>query len=259
MKEQVLLILADGMRPDSIAACGEDYALQFLAESASWERAETVMPSLTLPCHMSLIHSVPPECHGVLENVFVPMTRPVPGLFDQLALYGRRCGFFYGWGELRDLYQPDAPVCALFRSAEKLGGEAANHWLTDQTAAFLREESPDFTFLYLPWPDLAGHDSGWMSGPYLTAVADVWRCIRQVTEGLPETCTVVVTADHGGHSRIHGCDVPEDMAIPLMIRGPHFLPGNRGEAAGIMDIAPTICRILEVPPSGAWKGESLLP
>ena len=258
MRQKVLLVLSDGMRPDSLAACGEPWALRFLEESACWMEGRTVMPSMTLPCHMSLIHSVPPERHGVLSNLYTPMVRPVTGLFDQLALYGKRCGFFYGWEELRDLCRPGALACAAIRSGKRMGGQEANHWLTERAIAFLREDDPDFTFLYLPWSDLAGHDSGWMSGPYLEAVADAWRCIRRVTEALPEGYTVAVTADHGGHDRIHGCDVPEDMEIPILFRGPDFTPGRRTDSAGIMDLAPTICRLLGVPAPADWEGRSLL-
>ena len=93
---RVVLILVDGMRPDSLPACGNPYVERFSAESAVWVNNYTVMPSMTLPCHMSLIHSVPPERHGVVTNTFVPMARPVDGLFEQLRANGRRSAFFYG-------------------------------------------------------------------------------------------------------------------------------------------------------------------
>lgn len=42
-------------------------------------RARTVMPSVTLPCHMSLFHSVDPGRHGILTNTYVPQARPRGG------------------------------------------------------------------------------------------------------------------------------------------------------------------------------------
>lgn len=255
---RVVLILVDGMRPDSLPACGNPYVERFSAESAVWVNNYTVMPSMTLPCHMSLIHSVPPERHGVVTNTFVPMARPVDGLFEQLRANGRRSAFFYGWGELKDLYKPGSPDYTAMVSGEKNNGPLANHWALRLTLDSLREENLDFTFLYLPWSDLAGHDFGWMSGPYLEAVADSWESIRQVTGLVGPEDVVIVTADHGGHDRIHGCDVPEDMHTPLLIRGRDIAPGTREERSGIMDLAPTICKLLGIPANRDWEGASLV-
>ena len=36
---------------------------------------------------------------------------------------------------------------------------------------------------------------------------------------------VILTADHGGHDRIHGTELPEDMTIPVLMQGPDFAPG----------------------------------
>ena len=65
---KVLLILVDGMRPDSL----QDISyVSKLKEKASYSlEAKTVYPSDTLPCHMSLFHSVDPECHGTTTNTY---------------------------------------------------------------------------------------------------------------------------------------------------------------------------------------------
>ena len=60
MSEKVFMILVDGMRIDAPDACGNEYAAQFGAK-AKLLRERTVMPSVTLPCHMSLFHSVTPQ------------------------------------------------------------------------------------------------------------------------------------------------------------------------------------------------------
>ena len=63
---KAVLILVDGMRPDGMTACGHPEVQKLMAEGKSTLRGRTVMPSVTLPCHMSLMHSVDPERHGVL-------------------------------------------------------------------------------------------------------------------------------------------------------------------------------------------------
>lgn len=105
--DKVLLILVDGMRPDSIAACGSEYADNMLKSCRYKDmQAKTVFPSVTLPCHMSLFHSVVPQRHGILTNTFVPMARPVDGLIEKLHNAGKRCAFYYTWEQLRDLAKP---------------------------------------------------------------------------------------------------------------------------------------------------------
>ena len=93
--DKVLLILVDGMRPDSIATCGSEYADNMLKSCRYKDmQAKTVFPSVTLPCHMSLFHSVVPQRHGILTNTFVPMARPVDGLIEKLHNAGKRCAFY---------------------------------------------------------------------------------------------------------------------------------------------------------------------
>ena len=50
MSEKVLLILVDGMRPDSLEVCGHTF-INKMKESGSYTaNAQTVMPSVTLLC-----------------------------------------------------------------------------------------------------------------------------------------------------------------------------------------------------------------
>ena len=69
--KKVILICIDGMRPDAFLACGNPYAEELRRISAHTLDAVTVMPSLTLPCHMSMFHSVPPMRHGITTNTYV--------------------------------------------------------------------------------------------------------------------------------------------------------------------------------------------
>ena len=96
-----------------------------------------------------------------------------------------------------------------------------------------------------------------MSDGYMESVQDCWDHIESVLERLPEDYTVIITADHGGHDRGHGSDLPEDMTIPLFVMGPDFTPGQRLENVSIMDIAPTIASLLGVKPGEEWEGTCL--
>ena len=58
MKNKVIVISVDGMRPDGIENCGNRFLLDLAQEGSSCLRASTIMPSVTLPCHSSLFFSV---------------------------------------------------------------------------------------------------------------------------------------------------------------------------------------------------------
>ena len=106
MDNKTLLILADGMRPDGFLTCGHPFAETLLSQSSYTMQAQTVMPSVTLPCHMSLFHSVTPQRHNVLTNDYTPPVRPVDGLFEQVSRFEGKTAIFYDWEQLRDLSRP---------------------------------------------------------------------------------------------------------------------------------------------------------
>ena len=54
MIEKVVLVLVDGMRPDGLMQCGHPFVTTLLKDATYALDAQTVMPSVTLPCHMSL-------------------------------------------------------------------------------------------------------------------------------------------------------------------------------------------------------------
>lgn len=253
MSNKVVLVLVDGMRPDGMLGCGHPFPEKFVKLSAHSMKAQTVIPSVTLPCHMSLIHSVDPDRHGILTNTYVPQVRPVTGLFEQLDRNGKKCAFYYTWEELRDLSRPDhlyRSVC--FNQHKK---ENTDRDITDAAIEYLKAEEPDFMFLYLGETDeRGGHSHGWMSPEYMACVKNAWDCIEKVFNNLPDGYHLITTADHGGHNRSHGTTMPEDMTIPICFYGPSFEANKEIEGLSIKDIAPTIAKLLGVPANEEWEG-----
>ena len=254
---KVILILSDGMRPDAIIDIPE--AQKMMQNSSYALDATTVMPSVTLPCHVSLFHSVDPMRHGTTTNTYMPQVRPIPGLCEVLRAAGKKNAFFYNWEELRDLARPDSLMHSCFYSGHQEGWyEVANKKVTDAAMAYIAEEKPDFVFLYLGWSDEAGHKYGWMTEEYMRAIKESWKAIERVTNAFSEEYTVIVTADHGGHDRTHGTDMPEDMLIPVMIQGEGFGKNQTLQNVNIKDLAPTIAKLLGTEPHAEWEGKSLI-
>ena len=258
MSKKVLLVLVDGMRPDSLEACKHPYIGKMIQDGSYTGQAQTVMPSVTLPCHMSLFHSVKPDRHGVLTNVYTPQVRPINGLCEQLKLSNKSSGLFYNWEELRDLARPGSISCGCFISGKTYTYRESNIILTDKAIKYINKAEPDFVFLYLGHVDEAGHAYGWMSEEYIQSVYDSWNCIERITSSISDDYIVMVTSDHGGHDRLHGTEMPEDMTIPLFISGKSVTPGLELKDVNIIDIAPTVVKLLGAEAAAEWEGKSLL-
>lgn len=257
MNKKVILILVDGMRGDAVKACGNAYVDELLAQSTYTLNARTVMPSVTLPCHMSLFHSVDPSRHGILSNTYTPQVRPIEGLVERLDRAEKKNAFFITWEELRDLSRPDHLSHTTLINEHK--NSDADRKITDAAIRYINDEQPDFLFLYLGDTDeKGGHDTGWMSETYMKVVSGAFDCIHRVREEISEQYDIIVTADHGGHDRSHGSDQPSDMIIPIICNGPSFAADTQIENASIKDIAPTIVEMLGATPAKEWEGKSFL-
>ncbi len=254
---KVILISIDGMRPDGFLQCGNPYVQELMQKSYYGLGVQTVMPSVTLPCHMSLFHSVPPARHGISTNTYMPMVRPLDGLFERLSKYDKTCAMYYGWGPLRDVAKPESLLYAEF--IQSYTAESTDTALTDSALKRIASSRPDFVFLYMVETDeKGGHDNGWMSEAYLRRVSTALDNVRRVVEAWGDTYTVIITADHGGHDRGHGSDLPEDMTIPNFFLGKQFPQGVAFSGGSILDIAPTIAKIMDVPPDPSWEGKPII-
>ena len=257
MQNKVILISIDGMRPDGALGCGNPFVQRLMAIGSYALDAKTVFPSVTLPCHMSMFHSVPPERHGMTTNIFMPQVHPVRGLFEQISGMGGACAMYYGWEPLRDISRPGSLRYAEY--VHSYAEDATDGILTDRALARIQKDRPDFVFLYMVETDeKGGHDSGWMTDTYLSYVSAAIDNVKRVQEAAGDQYTIIVTADHGGHGRGHGSDAPEDMTIPMFFLGKEFEAGKAISNVSILDLAPTVAKIMGVPSAPEWEGKPLI-
>lgn len=256
MEEKVLLILVDGMRPDAVLQCKNTFLARLTQTSTYTMNARTVMPSVTLPCHSSLFFSVDPERHGIMENVWTPMARPIEGLADVVSRYGKTAAFFYNWEQLRDLARPGSLKCSYYEDNTSFPDSDSR--VTDKAIEYIKEVWPDFVFLYLGQTDECGHAHGWLSEEYMLTLSRAIACIEKIFSVAKEKYNIIITADHGGHERYHGTDIPEDMTIPLILHGDRFKQGEKLPSASIKDIAPTAVSLMGLSKPREWEGTCLL-
>lgn len=257
MKNKVILISIDGMRPDGMQSCGNPYVKKLEDLCTYTYTGQSMNPSVTFPCHFSMTHSVTPQRHGILTNTYVPQVRPVMGIFEKIKNAGGVSAMFYGWEPLRDIASPGALKFSTYINAYMK--ESSDTALTDEALRVIEENKPDFAFLYMVETDeKGGHDNGWMSGEYLRRISIAIDNVKRVIETFGNEYSVIIMADHGGHDRTHGSTLPEDMIVPFFFYGPAFGKGKEIDGISLLDIVPTIAKIMEIEPESEWEGHPVV-
>jgi arylsulfatase A-like enzyme len=177
----------------------------------------------------------------------------VTTVFEEVKRDGGQTGAFLGKTKLRYLLRPGSvdhathPRISPTFPADVVAGEAVKH---------LAAARPNFTFIHLPDPDVAGHTLGWMSVPYLAAVKLADRAVASVLEQARSTFgndfVLIVTADHGGHDRTHGTAMQEDVRIPWIASGRTVKQGPFSADMVTYDTAATALWLLGIEPPSAW-------
>ena len=254
-----VLVMLDGLRPDALSVTGCPNIQRVRLRGSSTLKASSVMPSVTLPCHFSIFHSVPPSRHGITTNNWQPMARPLPGLIEQAHSAGLKTAFFHNWEPLRNLNSPGSLSFSYFRDNVYTDLEHGDYVIASEAARYIQSDLPDLIFVYFGTIDTVGHYDGWMSDAYLKQVVSVDNALGVLLNSLPEDHTILLQSDHGGHDRTHGTDSPEDMTIPWLVAGPGIRTGYDIQGpVSLLDTAPTLAAVLGIEPHREWEGSCVM-
>jgi predicted AlkP superfamily pyrophosphatase or phosphodiesterase len=257
----VVLILVDGMRPDALMQADTPTIIRLLKKGTYTYGAQTVIPSVTLPCITSIFLGVPPEDHYTIGNYWNSSDWQAPGLIDLVRQSGGQTASFYNWEQLRDISRPgslDISVCINSAESQDLPLGESDNQVVDIASLFISSSNFDFIFVYLGCLDTAGHRHGWMSPEYLQTLGNADKCIDRLLKSVPDSASVVIASDHGGHDHDHGTGDPQDMTVPLIISSSKIRPGQLATPVSVLDIAPTVASLLGLNAPKEWIGKSLV-
>ncbi len=261
MISKTLLVIFDGCRPDALAQAHTPHVDRLWQNGAYTWGAQSVVPSYTLPAHMSMFRGVTPERHGVTDNVFQPSAVAYPSFVDIAHQHRRHTAMFYSWEQLRDLSAHGSLTVSYCRDGAVTPD--ADQIVAAQAADLLARERPDLLVVYLAESDLVGHAAGWMSAAYLQAIERMDEALGLLLAtldeaGLREEYTVLFLSDHGGHEHTHGTGSPEDLTIPWILCGPGIKTGHTlTTPVRIYDTAATIAHLLGIPRPDVWEGQPI--
>jgi predicted AlkP superfamily pyrophosphatase or phosphodiesterase len=259
---KTVLILIDGLRADAIAQAATPGLDDLMETGMVCLSVQTVEPSLTLPAHFSIFTSLPPYSHGVVTNTAAPdMSAAAQSLFAHIKTLGGTTAAFYSWDHLRNLSFPGQVDYTLI---QRIQSSKDQELLATAAARHLIISRPDFTFLYLEWADVMGHAHGWMSDAYLSAVTRCDQTIQKVVEAVHTLSRkgigvhIVVASDHGGREKHHLSNHADTLTVPFIAHGDRIRPGGYLEGPmSVLDIAPTISRIMDIGSHPGWQGTVL--
>ena len=255
-----LTILADGLRPDAITPAGAPCLTHLTSIGASALRARTVRPSVTVAALTSLATGVSPRTHGLTQPGlgFLSRVTTLRPLGRELRRHG--VPVVVAAGPLSAGSRAVAWALASYAGVERLAcAERGAAGIVQIALAEWAAFQSGLLFVYLPDCDQAGHAHGWMSPPYLEAVAAVDDAVGRLVQTADDALLLVV-ADHGGGGVTptdHDAPHPLNDRIPLIMTGPGVRRATLAGEVSLLDVPPTLLAWFDLPIPEGYEGRAL--
>jgi predicted AlkP superfamily pyrophosphatase or phosphodiesterase len=263
--DHVVIISVDGLRPDAIEKFGAATIQRLVREGSYAPDAQTILPSTTLPSHTSMLTGVDPAAHGVTWNAEEIADRGyvrVPTVFGLARASGFRTAAFFGKSKLHHIHSP-ATLDYVYALDSRLPWRRSGAHTARLVGRYLQRTRPNLLFVHFIEADFAGHLFGWMGRLYGQAVRDADAAVAALLAHADAhfgrgQYTVILTADHGGHGRLHGTDAPDDTTIPWIVWGEGVRAGTQlPYGIRTTDTAATVLWLLGVAVPAEWTGHAV--
>lgn len=263
--QMVILIGIDGMSIQGFQMAETPNLDELVRNGALSFKTRSVMPSVSGPNWASHLMGAGPEQHAVTMNGWTRETSRIPpteteedGYFPSVFSVIRqqmpqaRLGFFYDWDALLFFTNP--------KNIDKIDYAESFPGTFERATPWIIENQPQFTFIYVGYPDEVGHEFKWESPEYIRSLEEVDAAIGQLFRqlkdaGLFEKIHFIVVSDHGGIGYGHGGVSQEEMVVPWLISGPGVI-NNRmiEEPNDVFNTASTILSLLDLEQPVSWVG-----
>ena len=267
---RVILILSDALRYDA-AVAGMGF-LGHLVETrqASLYKVIGELPSMSRPMYETIHTGLPVSEHGIVANYIVRRST-MPNIFQAAVDAGKTtaAAAYYWFSELYNRAPYDR-IDDREVDDEKLLIQHGRFYTQDDypdielfaTAGMLvRRFSPDYLLIHPMGMDYTGEKYGADTRQYRNQAIyqDMWLA-GLIAEWMQRGYSILVTGDHGINAdRLHGGTTPEQREVPLFLIRPGVQGlGDTGQVLSQLQIAPTICRLLEVPVPSTMKSTAIV-
>jgi predicted AlkP superfamily pyrophosphatase or phosphodiesterase len=256
---KVILVVSDALRDDT--ARQQMGYLQHLVEAGKATRYTVIaeLPTMSRPLYETLHTGVPVSVHGVTNNLVVRRSI-MPNVFEEAVKRGRTTGASaYGW--FSELYNRAPYDRVADRETDDVGSgiQHGRFYMEDNMpdrevfaagASVIHKFGPDYVLIHPMGMDYLGETYGADSPEYRNnAIFQDMALANLIPGWLERGYTVLVTADHGiNNDKLHGGTLPDVRHVPL-----YWIPtdglgrGDSGQQVPQLSLAPTLCRLLDLP------------
>lgn len=267
---KVILVLSDALRYDTAVA-----GMGFLGHLVEVKKASLFkvigeLPSMSRPMYETVHTGLQASQHGVVSNYVVRRSNQ-PNVFQAAVEAGKTtaAAAYYWFSELynRAPYDPiedrelDDDTLLIQHGRFYTQDDYPDVELFHAAAMLVRRFAPDYLLIHPMGMDYMGEKHGSDSSAYRNqAIYQDMMLATALPEWLERGYAVLVTGDHGMNAdRLHGGTTPDVREVPLYIVRPD-LPGdgNTEKVVSQLHIAPTICKLLDIPIPETMKMEPLV-
>jgi hypothetical protein len=262
LARRVYVIVVDGCNRGRLWQADAPVMDRLAREGTEYLAVEPAYPARTVVCFSSMLTGATPAEHGMRSNFAPRLGVRRESIFDVLEREGRR-GRLVGIAHLLDPFGEE-----VVRSVTSVQPTSEiDRSLAAEGRRVVEEDDPDLLVLQLLAADQLGHVRGVRSPEYLEQLADTDRHVGEFLaflkeRGKLEGATVILMADHGqgrgigGHGHLDWGERP----VPFVVWGEGAVPGAiSGEPRSVLELAPTVARLLGVPQPRAARGRPLVP
>ncbi len=267
---RVILVLSDALRYDA-AVEGMGY-LGHLVETrqASLYKITGELPSMSRPMYETVHTGVPVSQHGIVAN-YVVRRSTQPNIFQSAVEAGKitAAAAYYWFSELYnrapfdriDDREVDDPALLIQHGRFYTEDDYPDIELFVTAGMLVRKFSPDYLLVHPMGMDYKGETYGADSSQYRNqAIYQDMYLSGLVSEWIEHGYTILVTGDHGINAdHLHGGTTPEQRNVPLYLIRPGIQGlGNTSQVLSQLQIAPTICTLLDVPIPSTMTAASIV-
>ena len=263
--KHVFVISFDQGNPELIRTNDLPTFHQMATEGARSWQAYTIVPSLTLPSHTSMLTGVGVQKHQITWNDYRPTNGivKVPTVFSLAKERGFRTAMFVGKEKFKHLELPGTIDELVWPQPDDDAKSVARVFATE-----FGKTKPNLCFIHFRDADTIGHKTGAYSTEKIQALKDCDEALKTIKNavaaaGVLDQSVFILTADHGSHDSkdkngktvgSHSDARPEDVLIPWVAWG-KGVKKNYSVTAPVVqyDTAATALWLLRVPvPEHFW-------
>lgn len=228
--QHVFIISFDQGSPAGIQKADMPLFKEMAAEGARTWTAYTIVPSLTLPSHTSMLTGVGIQQHQIDWNDYSRLRgfAKVPTIFGLAKEKGISTAMVVAKEKFMHLNPPGTVDRFIYVKDDPSSLNVASAFAT-----MLADLKPGLCFIHFGEPDVKGHAFGIDSPEKMQAFAESDQALKKIRDavqaaGIADSSVFILTADHGCHDikdkngatkGAHGTSSPDDVTIPWIAWG----------------------------------------